>query len=209
VEDDGEDVESQLQELGELQKYLEDVGVIPVLNDGFVGGNCAMLLGKDNHLFVSKSGKPPHASLGFSDFVQVEDFDENTWSAKYKSKDMFTCPSSDTPIHVAALLNGAQNWGWSEVPKVAVHGHALAEGRGLTAAQELGLPISSKITNFSTKDDRDELVSLFKKFPYPQNCCFIRRGHGFLLLAKDVRHARYYFNAVLDPLIIGSHEKDS
>jgi hypothetical protein len=33
---------SQLQELGALQQHLEEIGIVPILEDGLVGGNCSL-----------------------------------------------------------------------------------------------------------------------------------------------------------------------
>jgi hypothetical protein len=91
--------------------------------------------------------------------------------------------------------------GWSKSPRVAVHGHALAEGEGLQAAIEAGMPISEEETLFSTPADLDALEKLFNKYPYPEYRCFIRRGHGFFLLADSVTDAEIQFERLILPLL--------
>lgn len=130
----------QLTALAAFQCTLEEAGVIPVLNDGLVGGNCAMTVaaaecsgqpGVDSSgIFISKSGKEPMRQLENSDFVCVTSFDRTAWAASYTSIDETTRPSSDTPLHVGCLGADNVHYGWSEAPAVAVHGHALAEGAG-------------------------------------------------------------------------------
>lgn len=128
----------QLLQLSQLQHLLEEHGVIPILNDGLVGGNCAMNsntagIDSENGIVVSKSGKRPKNRLSLRDFVLVTDFDRrrDVWTACFKSIDENTKPTSDTPLHFAALAPGcSERYSWTEEPKVAVHGHALAEGQG-------------------------------------------------------------------------------
>lgn len=203
-----EEVQEKLIELGELQTYLEEVGVIPILNDGLVGGNCSMMVEMqgERKLFVSRSGKEPKSVLRPQDFVQIAEFDQKQWSVAYKSKYKEITPTSDTPLHVAALLQ-CHPPAWTQQPMVVIHGHALAEGAGLDAAKQQGFPISNEVTLFSTRQDLAALEDLFTKYPYPQNQCYVRKGHGFLLLAKDTRHAAHYFNTILEPLIVGSRNE--
>ncbi|PNW86255.1 hypothetical protein CHLRE_02g078912v5 [Chlamydomonas reinhardtii] len=110
-------------------------------------------------------------------------------------------PSSDSPLLAAALSPGAaEAYGWALAPTVVLHGHALAEGEGLAyAAEELGLPISQRATLFSTPEDLAELESVFRSHPYPQHTCYIRRGHGFFLLADCVAEARRHFESLIVP----------
>lgn len=202
-----EECMGDLQALGELQKYLEDVGVIPILNDGLVGGNCAVICQDskgEQHLFVSRSGKAPGYLLQPDDFVEIVKFEREHWMAMFRSSADDVRPTSDTPLHVAALLDSQERFGWEEVPFVAVHGHALGDEPGISKALEAGIPVSEELTMFSTAEDLKALEKLFTSHKYPHTQCFIRRGHGFFLLAKDVKHAAHYFNSVLEPLIVSS-----
>jgi hypothetical protein len=63
--------------------------------------------------------------------VLVTSFDCELWSAMFASAEPDIRPSSDTPLHFAALSPACRaKYNWSEAPQVAVHGHALAEGIG-------------------------------------------------------------------------------
>lgn len=205
-------VREELQALGELTKYLEDIGIIPILNDGLVAGNCSMAFDQslregDSVLYVSPSGKPKGCLLRPDDFIRVTKFNREDWSVSFSSRSDKE-PTSDTPLHYSALSCWNEH-GFQERPCVAIHGHALATGSGLEAAKDAGIPISEKETLFSTKADLDALEKLFKEHPFPKTSCYIRKGHGFILLAKDIRHATYYFNTVLEPLIVASRNTGS
>lgn len=194
---------SELINLANLQEDFENLGVIPILNDGLVGGNCAMRTRSDV-ILVSKSGKKPLASLLPEDFVEISTFDHSSWQIKFKSIHESVRPSSDSPLHIAALSNDAcKRYGWERAPCVALHGHALAEGKGLEAAIAAGMPVSPEITLFSTPDDLEALETLFTshKYRYPTHRCYIRRGHGFFLLADRVEDACKYFESIILPLI--------
>lgn len=205
-----------LVQLSELMQRLEASGMVPILDDGLVGGNCACtatLCGLDgggttkcgstdggsessnlagsSHgatscsgnggagagstaasglppvptggIVVSRSGKDPHAPLQAGDWVLLTQFDPSSWSAEYRSASPAARPTSDAPLHAAALLpSAAQRFGWAAAPAVAVHGHALASGAGLEAARLAGLPISEAETLFSTPDDLAALEQLFR-----------------------------------------------
>ncbi|GAB4815104.1 hypothetical protein N2152v2_002150 [Parachlorella kessleri] len=153
-------------------------------------------------MWVSRSGKQPGVLMHPSDFVLVTDFDRGSWSARYVSSLEEARPTSDSPLHAAALLSDAQAaYGWSEKPLVAVHGHALAEGAGLDLAQRLGFPISHEATLFSTPEDLRELEQLFAAHPYPQHRCYIRKGHGFFLLGRSVGEVRQNFRELILPYL--------
>ena len=209
--------------LANLQSKLEALGVIPVLNDGLVGGNCSiraslelpldviiqpdsgddlLSTNQNTNIFISKSGKDPGATLTIPDFVLLTNFDRSQWTATYKSQNINTRPSSDAPLHAATLdLTSCSRYGWSRCPRVAVHGHALEQGEGLQAAINAGMPISEEETLFSTPADLDALENLFKKYPYPEHRCYIRRGHGFFLLADSVADAEVQFDTLILPLL--------
>ncbi|KAG2488089.1 hypothetical protein HYH03_013392 [Edaphochlamys debaryana] len=218
-----------LRRLAALMARMEALGAAPILNDGQVAGNCAIspraLLPPpappptaspaspasaapeaeaspspyDGGLaLVSMSGKPPGHTLDPYDFVLVTGFDTSAWAATYRSRGAPTRPSSDSPLLVAALARAAE-WGWGEAPAVVLHGHALAEGEGLDYAASRGIPISPRATLFSTPEDLAELEALFRSHPYPGNACYIRRGHGFFLLAPSVEEAEARFDALVVP----------
>lgn len=213
-----------LAELAELMAKLEAKGMIPVLDDGLVGGNCAIAYGSSGRqspdgntgdsgsaaqegspggILISRSGKQPGAALQASDWVLLTRFDAAAWRAEFRSVREDVRPSSDAPLHAAALGPGAaQRYRWAVQPLVAVHGHALAEGPALHRARQAGLPISDHETLFSTPEDRQALEALFRSHPYPAHRCYIRRGHGFLLLAQSVQEAGAYLEQHVLPLAL-------
>lgn len=182
-----------LVQLSSLMRRLEANGMVPILDDGLVGGNCACTadfcgLGRGSSstaggsssaaagsrassdstwaaggVLVSRSGKQPHAALQPEDWVLLTRFDAASWRAEYRSASEAARPSSDAPLHAAALGPGAaQRFGWEVTPAVAVHGHALASGAGLEVARAAGLPVSAAETLFSTPDDLAALEALFR-----------------------------------------------
>lgn len=204
----------ELLHLARLQGRLEELGVIPILNDGLVGGNCAMRAPEPTQtpaaaaatgataILVSKSGKAPLVALRPEDFVLLMRFDRATWSAAYKSAAPGVRPSSDSPLHAAALSpDCCQRYGWGRAPRVAVHGHALAEGAQLEAAAAAGLPISPAATLFSTPEDLEALEEIFTSHPYPEHRCYCRRGHGFFLLGDTAADAEAALEASVLPLL--------
>ncbi|GIL83408.1 hypothetical protein Vretimale_11217 [Volvox reticuliferus] len=228
--------ESELQSLSQLMSRMEALGAAPILNDGQVAGNCAIspkilhhsavlqlpyasgrvghgspTQGPDGLALVSMSGKPPgHILDPKKDFVLVTSFDRSEWTAEYRSREPAIRPSSDTPLLTAALAHG-DDYGWEDTPLVVLHGHALAEGEGLSYAAQLGLPISPRETLFSTPEDLSELEGLFREYPYPRNRCYIRRGHGFFLLSKTVAEAESWFDQWVQPWLMarkGQEERD-
>ena len=85
-------------------------------------------------ILITRSGKQPGAPLQAPDWVLLTAFDPSRWAVEYRSAEQGARPSSDAPLHAAALSPGAaQRYGWAEAPLVAVHGHALAEGAGGSA----------------------------------------------------------------------------
>lgn len=152
-----------LVQLAALMSMLEACGMIPVLDDGLVGGNCAITCstgggqllydgewdsssaaegGFMGGILISRSGKQPGAALQAADWVLLTHFDATTWRAEFWSAGEGIRPSSDAPLHAAALAPGsAQRYAWGAQPLVAVHGHALAEGAG-----GLPLPASSSLS---------------------------------------------------------------
>lgn len=155
-----------LGQLSALMSRLEASGMVPILDDGLVGGNCAVVAAccaiegsavaagtagqqgaagaaadgsgastgsgtGGGGILISRSGKQPHALLQAEDWVLLTSFDFLEWSAAFESANEGARPSSDAPLHAAALgLGAAERYGWAAAPLVAVHGHALADGEG-------------------------------------------------------------------------------
>jgi len=152
----------ELARLASLQTSLEDQGIIPILSDGFVGGNCAIKFSTEDLLLVTKSGKSPGVKVQPQDFVCLTGFDRLAWKATFTSPHEEIRPSSDAPLHFAALADDCcRRYGFSEARGVAVHGLALADGEGLKAAEQVGMPISHEETLFSTPEDLQALEELF------------------------------------------------
>ncbi|CAE8705188.1 unnamed protein product [Polarella glacialis] len=180
--------------LADAVVLMEESGATPVLSDGLVAGNCSALLLTDEpdaeeSLMVSKSGKAAGLRPTKDDFVAVQSFDTDAWSCDFCPAAVGSRPTSDTPLHWACLKAAAKEFGWAQRPLVALHGHALAEKEGLKVAESLGLPISNEETLFSTPEDVQALMALFRKHAYPEHKVFIRRGHGFLILSDSVEGA--------------------
>ena len=186
-------------------KEMEEAGAAPILPDGKVGGNGGFLftdpLTNETHLFVSQSGKTAGELLTPSQFCVVEKFDKNNWSAEFLSSNSQSKPTSDTPLLWVSLMEAWISFQWEKQPKVALHGHALADPSYLSSSNEIPFPISEIETLFSTREDLNALESLFQKYSYPSYQIFIRRGHGFFLLAEDLDEALLLFRSLILPHI--------
>lgn len=113
---------SEVEQLGEALRVIEEAGAAPVAADGKVAGNGAMLVGKSREvMLVSRSGKSAGAGLRASDFCFVSSFDDRRWSAQFYGTDGVK-PSSDTPLLWTALHQS-----WSARPIVALHGYVRRE----------------------------------------------------------------------------------
>eukprot|EP01024_Parvocaulis_polyphysoides_P045045 TRINITY_DN4187_c0_g1_i2.p1 TRINITY_DN4187_c0_g1~~TRINITY_DN4187_c0_g1_i2.p1 ORF type:complete len:264 (-),score=33.21 TRINITY_DN4187_c0_g1_i2:391-1107(-) len=205
------EVPDKLEPLVQLMSEMELLGALPILEDGRVCGNCGFrsdfLLedtqdnNNDNNctIVVSKSGKAPHKLMTGDDFVEVVNFDTKTWTADFRSSSSASKPTSDLPLY--QLLFDPQNikqYGWEKIPKLAIHGHALADGK---VAKNIGVPISEKITTVSTSDDAEEFVKLFEPYPYPQHNCYIRLGHGFFIVGDTVEELKNTFEKLVQPYL--------
>lgn len=84
---------------------------------------------------------------------------------------------------------------------------AAAGTAGLEAARALCLPISEHATLFSTPPDLEELEALLAGHPFPEQRCFIRRGHGFFILGEDVKHAQGTFEEFVVPYLMKVRQK--
>ena len=160
-----------------------------------VGGNCSVLLqsGTTAVVVVSKSGKLPNKKMDiYEDFAVIVSFDSQRWSCDYYACEQTVLPTSDAPLHCAVLLEARTQFQWSEYPAVVLHGHAFETEQ---EAAKYGFPISTEETLFSTPEDTQALMTLLTTHPYPKDEVYIRKGHGFLLLAADTQHASKVFEA--------------
>lgn len=157
---------------------LDAAGLCPVLGDGLAAGNAAMVI--EGRLFLTPSGRRP-GPLDPDRLVELIDFDPLTWSARYRSGDPETRPTSDTPLYHAILREAAT--AWPRPPTLALHGHALETPED---AARLGAPIGEEETEFSTPEDRLALLALVRRAPWPETDLWIRRGHGFFLVGTDL-----------------------
>lgn len=222
------------EQLALLLARAEAAGLTPVLNDGLAAGNCAMLASSSGagasaaRLLVSRSGKRAGERASF---VEVAAFSRAEWSTTVRRFDdsenananANSRPSSDTPL-LAALLVGVD--GQPPLAKGArflLHGHALAgdgdnsrsgggsdDGdveAGVVLARRLGAPVSDKPTMFSTPEDLFEVEKLLTEHPYEgseQHGLYVRRGHGFFLLADDLGQLEARLARVLVALAEGA-----
>lgn len=175
-----------------LAARMDEVGLCPTLDDGFAAGNVSALF--DGELWVSASGRMPGAPASL---VHVTDFDPDAWTVKYRSPADAFRPTSDTPLHHFALKEAADDLGWTDPPQVALHGHALATRE---EAERLGLPCSDEETRFSTREDREALRGLLGRYAWPEHSIWIRQGHGFVLLARDLAAAEVALEALIEKL---------
>ena len=179
---------------------LEEKGVTPVMPDGKVGGNAAAAInvGGKRWILVSKSGKLAKQRMDMmKDTCVVTSFDEDKWRCEYYAVSDSVLPTSDVPMHVAAL-NAHKRFGWSEIPGAVLHGHAIETEE---EAERLGFPCSREETVFSTPEDTKALLTLMKAYPYPEHKVFIRKGHGFIIMGRDVKDALDSFRKSIKPFI--------
>ncbi|MEN0066644.1 MAG: class II aldolase/adducin family protein [Myxococcota bacterium] len=169
------------QALCDALRALEEAGACPVLDDGLAAGNAAVCTAHHT-LLVSASGRRPGV-FDPADVVELVTFDPEGWEAGYRSHDPSVRPTSDAPLHFAALVQAPRRFGWSTRPGAALHGHVLDTRR---AARELGLPISEDATLFSTPPDRTALLALLERAPFPEHATVIRRDHGFFTLGENL-----------------------
>ena len=163
---------------------MERGGAAPVMYDGKVGGNGSCILSIDGKplLIVSKTGKLAGKMNIHNDLCIVESFNTKTWTAEYYSASESIRPTSDCPMHNAALhLN--KKFKWAKYPTAALHGHALETEEKAFRAH---IPCSKEETLFSTPPDTEALLGLIKSYPYPENKIYVRKNHGFFILGDNV-----------------------
>lgn len=194
-------------ELAAALTELAKCGATPILPDGMVAGNGAALVKSGSgvetvdYLVVSKSGKKINELIDpEKDVCVVTRFDSDKWEAEYYSNSDSVVPTSDTPLH-HCILAAHRQFGWSEIPSATLHGHRLDS---LEDAERLKLPCSPEETLFSTPEDLSALLLLMGRFPYPANKVYVRRGHGFFILGKDIPDAVDTFRSVVLPHLIDS-----
>lgn len=167
----------------------EKNGAAPVLEDGRVAGNGAFLC-QDGTLIVSKSGRIAGTKYTAEEFVRVSGFDEKTWTATFNSSGLNVKPSSDTPLLYFSLKEAPIKFQWTKHPKFVLHGHSCSSAE---EASRFGIPCSDQATLCGTPEDLEQLSDLLKKYPYPENKLFVRRNHGFFLLADSSSEAIQIF----------------
>jgi len=188
------------RELADALLLLEESGAAPVAEDGKVAGNVAARIVVDDvdFLVVSKSGRLAGGPVSIEDsFCIVSRFDPVQWSLDFYARDSSVLPTSDSPLHHAAL-HAAEKFNWDETPYISLHGHALETA---DEAERLGIPCSTKETLFSTPEDTRELLSLVKEYPYSQHKIFVRKGHGFIVLGKTLAETVDTFRTNVVPFI--------
>jgi hypothetical protein len=171
---------------------LRETKAAPVGPDGKLLGNCACLLSDSDldgvgQVLISRSGRGPNEPVDFDrDFPICVDFDEASWSAKFRSASPSDKPSSDSPLHWFSLVEASDRFHWETRPNVVLHGHSFAS---VEDAEMLKVPISKEDTLFSTKEDVAALMGLLKDYSYPEHKVFIRNGHGFLIFSQTMEEA--------------------
>jgi hypothetical protein len=187
--------ENKWKPLAEALKLSEESGAAPVLPDGKIGGNGAILLSSSNNekggILVSRSGRLANTDFDASDFVKVTRFDAESWTADFYAQDDSIFPSSDTPLLWTALKVAPTRFQWKQQPRFILHGHSCATQE---EADQRGIPCSPVETLFSTPPDLKALLDLFHSYPYPQHQVYVRKNHGFFLLAQDQDEAIRVFD---------------
>lgn len=192
MEETGRRIKFKLKRVGQWQcdelhwiqltrtlQELEKAGCSPVVGNGRVGN---IAISVDDGLIVSKSNRPP-GKLGPENFVKIVNFDPISWSATYMSLQDEIEPTSDTPLYWLALIEMPHKLRLHTPPRAAIHGHELGAEE---VAFKLNIPISKRETEFSTPKDREALEDLLSQYPYPTNKIYIRKGHGFFILASSL-----------------------
>jgi hypothetical protein len=154
---------------------MEALGLAPLLDDGGVGGNGAVLLAS-GAVLVSASGRRP----GEPRTVEVIALDPETFRVTFRADDAASEPTSDVSLYWATLVERPG-------PRAALHGHALASDAD---AARLGLPISDEAIEFGTQRERASMCAMLDRFPYPAHRTWIRRDHGFLTAGDDLDDVR-------------------
>eukprot|EP01025_Chloroclados_australasicus_P063004 TRINITY_DN8307_c0_g1_i1.p3 TRINITY_DN8307_c0_g1~~TRINITY_DN8307_c0_g1_i1.p3 ORF type:complete len:239 (-),score=38.90 TRINITY_DN8307_c0_g1_i1:1509-2225(-) len=205
------EIPEKLHPLLDLMEEMEEQGALPILIDGRVCGNCGFTREflyrqsqKENQqdegvYYVTRSGKTPNQRMTGDDFVEVVKFNRDSWSANFKSSLADAKPTSDLPLYDLMFRPSyIKQYGWGKIPKIAIHGHALADGK---VAKRIGLPISDHFAVVSTAEDTDEVEKLFMQYSYPENKCFIRKGHGFFVLGDTVEEVKETFEKLIQPYL--------
>lgn len=195
--------------LAALLAKAEAAGLTPLLNDGLAAGNCAMLAAsaeEGSRLLVSRSGKRGGERASF---VEVASFERAAWRAVFRrfGGEGIGRPSSDTPLLAALLLGVDGSPPLAPGARFLLHGHALADdadgGGGLALARALGAAVSERPTLFSTPEDLQEVEELLRRHPFgggEGEGLYVRRGHGFFLLAESAAALEAALGRVLTAL---------
>jgi hypothetical protein len=186
--------EDEWRPLAAALRLSEELGAAPVLPDGRVGGNGAVLSKDGASVVVSRSGREAAAPFAEEHFVRILDFDAVRWRAVCTGPDPTAEPSSDAPLLWHALKVAPARYRWRGRPRLVLHGHACATEEEAAAR---GIPCSARETPFSTPDDLDALMDLLRRYPYPENQLWIRKNHGFFLLAESEEEACRLFRTRL------------
>ena len=150
---------------------MEALGLAPLLDDGGVAGNGAVLLSSGS-ILVSASGRRP----GEPRTVEVLALDPESFRVTFRSDAESSEPTSDVSLYWAALVERPG-------PSAALHGHALSSGAD---ARRLGIPISESAIEFGTREERLSMCSMLDRWPYPEHRAWIRRDHGFFAVGASL-----------------------
>ena len=186
--------EEEWRPLAKTLTMSEQLGAAPILPDGLIGGNGAVLSGSS--IVVSRSGRTAHTPFTQAHFVRVVRFNCQDWKATYQCPAETAKPSSDTPLLWHALQVAPVLYGWTKRPQFVLHGHSCATEEEAAAR---GIPCSTNETLFSTPDDLKALMDLLQRYSYPEHQVYVRKNHGFFLLAENEQEACHIFQTRLAP----------
>ena len=191
--------ENYLQELRHVREALDELKETEAspADKGLLSANVSFRFvtpGNQEIFAVLRSGMKADEDFNSKrDVCLVSKFDAKNWCAEYMSEGDEAMPTVDTPIHWACYKSNLR-YKWPEAPNAIIHGHALHTE---ALASKLSLPITAQPSKGAAPIDAQALMGLFDAYPYPQHQVFIQRDHGFLLLAKDMKHALEDFNKTI------------
>ena len=107
-------------------------------------------------------------------------------------------PSLQVILHCCghALIVAPTLYSWMKRPRFVLHGHSCATEEESARRQ---IPCSVTETLFSTQADLDALMDLLRRYPYPDHQIWVRKNHGFFLLADNEQEACHIFQTRLAP----------
>jgi hypothetical protein len=166
--------------MAEAIECFVKLGCLPVMSDGTYAGNLGVRTAEG--IVVSRSCRGKDKSQA-GDFVLVTDFDRKNWKVSYQSISADVAPTSDTPLYWMSLVDLSARGIWPKSPGAAVHGHGWCS---VAMARRFAAPMTAAPTQFSTRQDSEVMEKLFIDNVFPTHHFYIRNGHGFFAVEKNL-----------------------